>query len=251
MKLTYRDKVILITLLVILVWVVGVINFIKPKFDELSTVNTTLDGKTAELTKKKQQVEEEKDLPQRVKKAYEEATALAENFYGKMPSDDVCEAVDNLLDDFSSESDKIVNDQMTLSLYSSKVLSKYQYNANILVTEIDKTVESQKDVMTSATTLDPANPESATNVADTTDGAEIDPASLAVTIPSYSINFGFECKLSSLQEFMDKLTTNNQKSLVISSCNIADVHEDTVTGTLTLDFMMMPTLEDPTTLEDN
>ena len=118
MKLSYRDKVILIILLVVLVWVIGVMFFIKPKFEDLDTANKEFDERVLVLNNKKEEIKADEDLPERVKEAYSKVTNIANNFYDVMPSDDVSELVDNLLDE-----DNIENDRLTISSYSSVTLN--------------------------------------------------------------------------------------------------------------------------------
>ena len=65
MKLSYRDKVVLIVLLVIAIWVVGVMYFIKPKFEELDTANKEYDEQVTLLNKKKDEIKQDEGLKER------------------------------------------------------------------------------------------------------------------------------------------------------------------------------------------
>ena len=53
MKLTYRDKVLLTSLLVVLVWVAGIMLFIKPAFEDMNSASKTYADKNTEYQKKK------------------------------------------------------------------------------------------------------------------------------------------------------------------------------------------------------
>lgn len=219
MKLNYRDKVLLISVLVILVWVAGVMLFIKPAFEDLNDANATYDSKVMELEDKKDQIKADEDLPERVTKAYDEVTTLAGNFYKKLTTDEVSETIDNLLD-----ADNITNDSLSISSYSSVVLSTIVPQSTEVNTEIDNIVSGN-----------PAEGEAAAAATEDT----------SVTVPSYTVSFGFTCKFSDLKSFLDKLTTNNEKSLVVSNCTITDVNESEVQGTMSMVLMMMPQIQNP------
>ena len=225
MKLNYRDKVILITLLVVLVWVIGVMFFIKPKFEELDSANKEFDEATLTLNNKKQEIAEDEGLEDRVKQAYQEVTNIANNFYDKMTTDEVSTTVDNLLDDV-----KITNDSLSISQYGSATLALINGTPEEPATEIDRIA--------------------GTNLAGDANGiveevtAE-DTKNGPVTVPAYTVNFGYSCKLEDLQKFFENLRSNNQKSLVVTDCSISDINEETVTGNITLCLMMMPRMQDP------
>ncbi len=220
MKLNYRDKVLIITVLVILVWVAGIMLFIKPAFADLSEANSTYDSKVIELEDKKETIKQDSDLPQRVSDAYDAVQTLASNFYPKLTTDDVSETIDTLLD-----ADNIVNDSLSISSYSSVILQTITADTQELETDIDKIVAGQNTDETA--------------VATETETVE------SVSVPSYTVSFGFTCKFDDLKSFLDKLTTNTEKSLVVSNCVISDVNEDQITGTMTMVLMMMPELENP------
>lgn len=220
MKLTYRDKVLLISVLVVLVWAAGIMLFIKPAFGDMNSASTTYTDKVTEYEQKREQVESEVDLPQRVDEAYNDTSNIASKFYSTLSTDDVAETVDTLLD-----RDSIKNDSLTISPYSSVVLDRFGYTSTLLQTDIDLVVEGQTDTAVSAAT----DPEAVT----------------AVTIPCYTVSFGFTCKFDDLKSFLDKLTTNNEKSLVVTNCTITDVNAADIEGTMTMNLMMLPKLPSP------
>ena len=224
MKLNYRDKVILISLLVIFVWVIGVMFFIKPKFEELDTANKEFDAQVLVLNAKKEEIAADEGLEDRVKEAYKEVTNIANNFYGKMTTDEVSTKVDELLDDV-----KITNDSLNISQYGSATLAFINGTPVEAQTEIDRIAKTE---------LNPT--EGVTEVVTPEETAK-GPA----TVPAYTIDFGFSCKLDDLKTFFENLRSNNEKSLVVTDCSIADINEETITGEMTLCLMMMPRMEDP------
>ena len=224
MKLNYRDKVILISLLVILVWVIGVMFFIKPKFEELDDANKEFDAQVLVLNAKKEEIAADEGLEDRVKEAYQNVTNIANNFYGYMTTDEVSTKIDELLDEV-----KITNDSLSISQYSSATLAYINGTPVEAQTEIDRIAK---------TDINPA--EGVTEVV-TPEEAKKGP----VTVPAYTVSFGFSSKLEDLKTFFENLRSNNEKSLVVTECTIADINEETITGEMTLCLMMMPRMEDP------
>ena len=57
--------------------------------------------------------------------------------------------------------------------------------------------------------------------------------------------FGYGLTIDDLKSFLDKLTTNNEKSLVVTNCTITDVNAADIEGTMTMNLMMLPKLPSP------
>ncbi|MBR1393841.1 MAG: hypothetical protein IJ561_08425 [Ruminococcus sp.] len=226
MKLTYRDKVVLIALVVILVWVIGVMFFIKPKFEELDQANADLDAAVVTLDARKATIKEDEGLEDRVKEAYQNVTKIADNFYDKMTSDEVSTTIDTLLDE-----DNITNDSLSISSYSQVTLNFINGTPMDLVTEVDRITAQTAALGQQA-------------VASDTDGSGVTLYG-PVNVPAYTIAFGFRSDLEDLKTFLDKLLTRNEKSLVVTSCSITDVNADVVEGSMTMVLLMMPRLENP------
>ncbi len=227
MKLNYRDKVILITLLVIFVWVIGVMFFIKPKFEELDTANKEFDQKVLDLNAKKEEIAADEGLEDRVKEAYKNVTNIANNFYAKMTTDDVSELIDTKLDEA-----KITNDRLDISQYGSATLAFINGTPVEAQTDIDRIANA-----------DAAAQAAEGGVVETSEGQE--EVKGPVVVPAYTVDLGFSCKLDDLKTFLENLRTNNEKSLVVTECSIADVKADTITGEMTLVLMMMPRMQNP------
>lgn len=226
MKMSYRDKVILIVLLVILVWVIGVMYFIKPKLDDLDAANKEYDAAVLTLESKKAEIEADKNLKERVNEAYDRVIKLCDVFYDQMTSDEVSTKIDTLLDD-----DKIENDSLTISAYSATTLDTVDPSAAELVTDFDRIAKESREL---GQTVDLNQIVS-----------EVEGASGPVPVPSYTVSFGFKCKLDDLKNFLDNLIGAEHKSLVVTDCSIDDVSEDEVTGQATMVLMMMPRIANP------
>ena len=233
MKLSYRDKVVLIVLLVIAIWVVGVMYFIKPKFEELDTANKEYDEQVTLLNKKKDEIKQDEGLKEKVNTAYNEVVALADNFYDKMTTDEVSTTIDNILDE-----DEITNANLNISQYSQVTLAYIDNSPQAISTDVDR-IASESQKLGVDTTADEGSSD------------EENPAlsQAPVLVPAYTIDFNYSCELENLQSFLDKLLTRNQKSLVVTSCSITDINEDVIEGSMTLVLMMMPRMANP--LEKN
>ena len=224
MKLTYRDKVVLITLVVILVWVLGVMFFIKPKFEDLDQANKDYDTAVTDLENKKALIKADEGLEDRVKEAYQESIKVAENFYDKMTSDEVSTQMDNLLDE-----DGITNDSLSISQYSQATLSYINAVPVQLETDVDRLAQQSAELGKTGSE----------------DIQEVTADTESVAVPAYTVSFGYSCTLEQLQSFLDKLLTRNEKSLVVTNCTIGDINEEEITGQMTMVLMMMPRLQNP------
>ena len=265
MKLNYRDRIILTGLIVVLVWVAGIMLFIKPAIERLQNSQSALDTAKATRSDLQDKVEADKDLPERIVTAYKEVTKMTEDFYDAQETKDVIRMVNELLD-----ADEITDLSMTTSDYDSYTLNPYAYVHTTVSIEIDQQVEQYKnqDPITAetATAATPADPNAvATNPVKNEKG-ELIP--VPATIGCYRINFEFEGKLEDVEKFCEKLqTSNDQKTMVVENLTYtfgkeknedgtdkldedgkAVVSDTDVEGSMELTMMVVEKLPDPNTL---
>ncbi len=229
MKLNQRDKMLLITILVILIWVVGVMLFIKPAVESVSAASDELDSKEMELSTLQAQIKEDENLPQEVDDAYDAATELASVFYDKMLQHAAATEIQSLLDlDGDSSEQEIQNLDLSVSTMSSFTLTRYVYTAEENVTALDQIVADATD----------ATADTATETVDT-----------STEVSNYTFEFTYEATKADLMEFISNLQTNTHRSLIItdlSISNVAENEDDTVfSGSMSLNLLMVPELEDP------
>ncbi len=229
MKLNQRDKMLLITILVILIWVVGVMMFIKPAVESVSAASDELDSKEMELSTLQAQIKEDENLPQEVDDAYDAATELASVFYDKMLQHAAATEIQSLLDlDGDSSEQEIQNLDLSVSTMSSFTLTRYVYTAEENVTALDQIVADATD----------ATADTATETVDT-----------SAEVSNYTFEFTYEATKADLMEFISNLQTNTHRSLIItdlSISNVAENEDDTVfSGSMSLNLLMVPELEDP------
>lgn len=233
MKLNQRDKILLIVVLVVLVWVAGIMLFIKPAIQDVSSASKTLDEKEMELDKLNAQIKADENLPQETQTAYDKAKETADVFYDKMAQYDAMHIVEGLLED---EADDGKNPIDNLNLYITEMttatLERYVYEPNASSTLIDNIIDgsyNSEDVAQQAQTV----------------GVSI----TDIDVNMYAMTFDFECTKASLIKFINVLQTRAQKSLVISELEIKDMganEDDTeLNGTMTLSFMMIQDIMSP------
>lgn len=234
MKLNQRDKIVLIGVLVILIWVCGVMFFIKPAIQSVSEASNTLDSKEIELAELNAQIDEDKNLPQETQDAYDTAKETADVFYDKMPQYDAMHIVQQMLEDKAdgdtqAGSDAITNLDLYITEMTVSTLDKYTYNPSTSTTQIDNII--------------------AGNLSEEDTSADATMDVTGIDISTYGMSFEFECTKKSLLKFITNLQTNSQKSLVITELEIEDVgdNEETteITGEMSLKFMMVPDIMTP------
>lgn len=223
MKLNQRDKLILIGVLVIIIWIAGVILFIKPAIEAVNTASETLDSKEMELNELTQQVEDEKNLPDEVDAAYEKSQEVASIFYPRMPQYQAMTEVQSQLDvNKDSAEQEIDNLNLSISPLAGITIQRYVFDPYTSNTELDTLIDSLG-----------TDPNAQTQ---TVDQVQIG------ALNNYSMSFTFRAKKGDLLTFLDNLNTNSHRSLVVNSLSIGDVGENTddteFDGSMQLDFIM-------------
>jgi hypothetical protein len=231
MKLNQRDKIILIGVLVVLIWIAGIMLFIKPAISDVSSASKELDAKEMELSSLQAQIKQDENLPQEVDDAYDEATEIASVFYSKRQQDAAMTEVQSQIDGTSDDT-KITNTNLYITEMFSNTLERYEYTESSDRTALDDIIDGTADSSSTSTV-----------------------AVTSTQVNDYTMSFDFECTKKNLLTFIQNIQTNSQKSLVISELTINDVLEnedDTeITGSMSLDFMMLRELQDPDTLDDD
>jgi len=263
MRLNYRDRIVLTVLIVILVWVAGVMLFIKPGIEDLQDAQTALDDAKATRSDLQARVDADADLPERIVEAYKEVTKMTESFYDAQATEEASQMVEDLLD-----ADKLTNLNMTMSDYTPYVLDPYVYMTNDPDIPIDSEVlnyEQQKPVSADDALVSDGS-ETAEGEGTENAAKKGEPVPASVIIGCYSLTFDFEGNIDDMEKFCEKLqTSNDQKTLVVESLSyefqqikseqedgkvaFSNEHSDTdVSGTMQLTMMVVKKLPDPKTL---
>ncbi len=244
MKLNYRDRIVLTILIVILVWVAGVMLFIKPAIERVQDSQAALDSAKATRSDLRDRVEADKDLPERIEAAYKEVNTLTDSFYDIQETQIASQQIDDLL-----KTDEIENLNLKLSDYTIYQLKPFVYVDSTVVSDPDQIVE---DYMSQGVTITPE-----------TAPAEGEAVAAPASIGSYQISFNFEGKVENVQKFCDHMkNTNDQKTMTISQIDykfdtetksegeekVEEQSEEDVSGSMTLTMMVVQKLPEPKTL---
>ncbi|MBR0529069.1 MAG: hypothetical protein IJJ76_04810 [Ruminococcus sp.] len=244
MKLNYRDRIVLTILIVILVWVAGIMLFIKPAIERVQDSQAALDSAKATRSDLRDRVEADKDLKERIEAAYKEVNTLTESFYDIQETQIASQQIDDLLAE-----DEVKNLDITISPYTIHQIDPYTYVDPTVVTDSDLMVEEYMSQGQTAIT-----PETAP--------AEGEAVAASATIGSYEISFNFEGKVENVQAFCEHMKNKNvQKTMTISNIEYEFKmedgkeedgekvqSEDQVSGSMTLTMMVVQRLPDPNTL---
>ena len=230
MKLNQRDKILLIGVLVVLIWICGIMFFIKPAIESVSNASKTLDSKEMELDTLNAQIEEDKNLPQETQEAYDKAVETADVFYDKMLQFDAMTIVQGMLDDNQNDGkNQIKNSNLYITEMTTAALDRYEYSPDVPSTQIDYIIEGNTEEDGTAT-----GAVAVTNIID---------------VNVYGMTFDFTCTKQALLTFITNLQTNSQKSIVVSELNIKDMQENKpeteIEGSISLSFMMLPDIMSP------
>ncbi|WP_295154885.1 hypothetical protein [uncultured Ruminococcus sp.] len=255
MKLNYRDRIVLTAVIVILVWVAGVMLFIKPGIERMQDSQAALDDAKATRSDLQDRVDEDKDLPERIQTAYKEVTKLTESFYSVQQTQLATQTVDDLLD-----SDEIKNLDMKISDYSIYQINPYDYMSTRPLSSLDEEVQAYLSEGKAPITADTADAEA---------GAKGEAVPAPVMIGNYQISFSYEGKIDDVQAFCDKLqSSNTEKTMLLNQfdykfAEIKDaegkvvtkegkdgkqekqVSDEDIKGTMVLNMLVVEKLPDP------
>lgn len=234
MKLTYRDKIILIGAVVIIIWAIGIFLIIKPAFTTMGDTSKTKDSKDNEVITLQERVEQEKNLKEDLQKAYDLAVEHSNEFFYKV---DTKEGVtDTIRDLLYTKQREIVNSSFTISDMSANTVSPY---ASKDKAEVESYLDQQARLIENTTQADAT--------------AQVPTASnVAITISTYAVTTDYTCTIEELLDFADSLQSTDQQSFIIQSASIEDVSETgDIEGNLTFNYYMAPEIPKPAALGGN
>lgn len=227
MKMTARDQLVLVVVLIIAVWILGVIYLIKPAINDAKNAQNTLDEKQTELLSKQKLIEEDKNLEQDIADAYNKATETSKTFYPRSIQHVAATEVQSTFDVNKDDEQDIKNTNLNISSMGSTILKKYIYNENAVTTTLD-------------------------DIAARVDGdGDIAIAPIQnIDLTAYAFSLNFTAKKEDIIKFMENLLAKDiNKSLVITDLDIPDIMENEDdsewTGTMGLAYYMVPELPTP------
>ena len=213
MKLNYRDRILLTAVIVILVWVAGVMLFIKPAIENLQDSQAALDDAKVTLSELKERNKKDENLPERIKAAYEEVTKMTETFYSIQENQVASQKIDDLLDE-----NEIKNLDLNITQYTPVTLRPYAYISSEAVTDMDAEVQKYIE----ETGAEPITPETA----DAEAGEKGEAVAAPVVIGSYGVTLSYKGKIDDVEKFCDKMQESaKEKTMVVQSIDYKFVAE--------------------------
>lgn len=134
MKLGYRDRIILLVVMVIVVFAIGIFAFIKPKWEELDTNKIALETAQSEWDTQLVNFERINTLRDSISKRYNESLTLCEGFTDEMDSTEL----DQFLQEKFINIEQFIKNDVQLSGSSSisdmgtATLAYYYYTPSIV-----------------------------------------------------------------------------------------------------------------------
>ena len=230
MKLTYRDKIMLIGAVVIILWAIGIFLIIKPAFSDMDEKSKTKDSKDNEVVVLQQRVDQEANLKDDLQKAYDQAVEHTNEYFYKL---DTKESVtDTVRDLLYTKKREIVNTSYKINDLESNAVTNYSYSK----AEVSSSLQEQVDLIKNSGKKDDS----------------VDPnlnAAAPASIYAYSIDSDYECTLEELLAFADSLESTDQQSFIIESISVEDVNEKgKITGQMAFKYYMAPKVPKPAAL---
>lgn len=222
MKLTYRDKMLLIIILLAAVWAIGIVFFVKPKVQDVSKAKTELADIKVEYAKVEEELIAAETIKTQCNTLLKQAQEDAGKFYDVLRSYEAEEILTELL---QNKSNPIEISDLSITGPVAASLSNYKINGSSLSIPI---IESA-DIGTVQET-------------DKKPGTVVKEDAETVGCYNYSVNF--KAKLDDLKNFVDKIpTSNNKSSLVVTNLTINDYTQDVLEGTMNFSIYFVKTLD--------
>lgn len=232
MKLTYRDKILLIGAVVVIIWAIGIFLIIKPSFTTMSDTSKKKDSKDNEVITLQERVDAEKNLKDDLQKAYDSAVEHSNEYFYKLDTkEEVTDVIRELL--YTSKRE-IVNTTYSIDDLSDIAVTPYDVK---VAGDLNNASSLQQQV-------DAINGKVANDQAQATAQA-----SVVATVSAYTINSDYECTLEELLAFADSLESTDQQSFIIQTIKIEDVNETgKIQGDMTFNYYMAPEVPKPAAL---
>lgn len=203
MKLTNRDKMLLTILLLALVWALGIMFFVKPKINDVSSKNTELKEVQEQLVVAQQAVEAAKTIKDDCNTALKSAQEGAQNFFDVPKAYEAEQYLTKVLAGDANGNGKIEISSLSINGPSAASLSTY--------------APSEKTGITGVPIID-----AATLVTGTTTSQNVT-TSAGETLGCYNYTVTFKARRADLMKFLTNVkATENGNSLIVTSLSISD-----------------------------
>ncbi|MDD5946286.1 MAG: hypothetical protein PUC41_00610 [Oscillospiraceae bacterium] len=134
MKLGYRDRIILLVVMVIVVFAIGIFAFIKPKWEELDTNKKTLETEQNTWNTQMTNFERINTLRDTINKRYNESLTLCEGFTDEMDSTELDQFLQEKFINIEQfiKNDMELSGSSTISDMGTATLAYYYYTPSIV-----------------------------------------------------------------------------------------------------------------------
>lgn len=202
MKLTQRDKMLLTIVVLIIVWALGIVFFIKPKIDEVSSKNTQLTDVETQLDKAKLEVEAAKTIKEDCNTALKAAQEGAKNFFDVPRAYEAERYLANVLAGSETGEGRVEITSLSIQGPAAVSLSIYnpapQAGINIPIND-------------------------AANISGSSTEETVVNTAIGETLGCYNYTVNFKAYRPDLMKFLTNIkTTENGSSLIVTSLNITD-----------------------------
>ena len=223
MKLTQRDKMLLTIVVLIIVWALGIVFFIKPKIDEVSSKNTALKDVQTQLEKAERDVEAAKTIKDDCNVALKAAQDGAKNFFDVPKAYEAERYLANVLAGSDSGEGRVEITSLSIQGPTAVALSIYnpaqQESLKVPINDaanISGSGETEEVVINSA---------------------------MGETLGCYTYTVSFKATRKNLMSFLTNVKATEQgSSLVVTSLSINDNTVDKEDETVELEGSMSFTL---------
>ena len=220
MKLTYRDKILLIVIALIVIWAAGIALVVKPKIDDVSAAQTELETVQANYEKAQQDLVAAEGVKTQCNELLKQAQEYAGNFYSVPKS---FEAEEILLTLLQNDSNPIDIKNMSITGPSAAALTPYTVQS----TEVTIPIIDAADI--GGTNQQVQN--------------NVNAAVSSQTVGCYTYTVSYTANRDDLLSFIDKIpSSNNKASLVVTSLSIDDYNAAEYNGSLSFSLYFVKEL---------
>lgn len=226
MKLTSRDKMLLIIVFLVIVWALGIVFLIKPKIDDVSSKNSELENVEGQLAKVEREVEAAKTIKEDCNDALKAAQEGAKNFFD-VPTAYEAESylAKVLAGNTETGEGKVEITSLSITGPSAVALSLYSPTAD----------DDIKVPINDAANISGAQQD---NTIVLTDGE---------TLGCYNYTVNFKAYRDDLMKFLTNIkTTENGNSLIVTALNITDntvAETEMIEGSMSFSLYFVKKLE--------
>lgn len=193
-KLSYRDRMILIVVSIVVILAIGFLLFVKPKYESIQTDKTTLADRQEVWDDKESKFAQIPVVEKRIEEKYAQAKALSDGFCETLSA----YKVDQFIQKYINENQITVNGALQITEPTVQPLEYYKCSSSVLdypmlsAANLNGSDENKSDAAT------PPPTQAGEQSADTS-------VMTAENSPVSQITFEFRAKKENIQKFMDSI----------------------------------------------